>query len=168
MIKTKLESSYSSLGIPDILSNLVSIGEIKQAIATFSKQEMTEEIKASVKVGDRWTEDPEANSYLTYMSLPNSRIWMRLRARSIRGVKVNNKRSFTNLNCRYCKEGSQETQEHLQECSGCVYERRGIDLSRWVGVVMFWRRMIAKLAATVALRNVGLTPLCDSFIPTVL
>ena len=36
-----------------ILSNLVSIGEIKQAIATFSKQELTEEIKASVKVGDR-------------------------------------------------------------------------------------------------------------------
>ena len=98
------------MGIPDILSNLVSIGEIKQAIATFSKQEMTEEIKASVKVGDRWSEDPETYNYLTYMSLPNRRIWMRLRARSIRGVKVNNKRSFTNLECRYCKEGGQEMQ----------------------------------------------------------
>ena len=92
---------------------------------------------------------------------------MRLRARSVRGVKVNNKRSFTNLSCRYCDEGSQETQEHLQECTGCVFERRGLDLSRWVGVVMFWRRMIAKLAATVALGFVGLTPLCDSFIPAV-
>ena len=113
------------MGIPDILSNLVSIGEIKQAIATFSKQELTEEIKASVKVGDRWSEDPMDNSYLKYMSLPNSRIWMRLRARSIRGVKVNNKRSYPNLDCRYCKEVSQETQEYLQECSGCDHERRG-------------------------------------------
>ena len=88
--------------------------------------------------------------------------------RSIRGVKVNNKRSYPNLDCRYCKEGSQETQEHLQERkTGCVYEGRGLDLSRWVGVVMFWRRMITKLAATVALGHVGLLPLCDSLIPAV-
>ena len=146
---------------------MVSIGEIKQAIATFSKQEMTEEIKASVKVGDRWSEDPKTHDYLTYMSLPNSRIWMRLRARSIRGVKVNNKRSFTNLDCRYCKEGSQETQEHLQECSGCNHKRRGLDMSGWVGMVMFRRRIIAKLAATVAPGHVGLTPVCDNFIPAV-
>ena len=53
------------MGIPDILSNLVSIGEIKQAIAIFSKQEMTEEIKASMKVRDRWSEDPETYNYLT-------------------------------------------------------------------------------------------------------
>ena len=36
-----------------------------------------------------------------------------------------------------------------------------------VGVVMFWRRMIAKLAATVAPGHVGLTPVCDNFIPAV-
>ena len=89
------------MGIPDILTNLVSIGEIKQAIANVSKQELTEEIKASAKVGDRWSEDTMDNTYLKYMSLPNSRIWMRLRARSIRGVKVNNKRSYHNLSCRY-------------------------------------------------------------------
>ena len=71
-------------------------------------------------------------------------------SKSIKGVKVNNKRSFTNLSCRYCDEGSQETQEHLEECAGCKFERRGLDLSGWVGLVMFWRRMIAKLAATVA------------------
>ena len=82
---------------------------------------------------------------------------MRLRAISLRGVKVNNKRSFTNLSCRYCDEGSQET--HLQECTGCVFERRGLDLSRWVGVVIFWRRMITKRAATVALGHIGLTPI---------
>jgi len=53
------------------------------------------------------------NSYLKNMSLPNSRIWMRLRARSIRGVKVNNKIFSPNLACRFCDEGSQEMQEHL-------------------------------------------------------
>ena len=90
---------------------------------------------------------------------------MRLRARSIKGVKVNNKRSFTYLHCRYCKEGCQETQEHLEECLGCNFERRGLDLSRWEGRVMFWRRMIAKLVATVALGHVALPPLCDSIIP---
>ena len=88
------------MGIPDILTNFVSIGEIKQAIANVSKQKLTEENKASAKVGDRWSEDTMDNTYLKYMSLPNSRIWMKLRARSIRGVKVNNKRSFTNLSCR--------------------------------------------------------------------
>ena len=76
---------------------MVSIGEIKQAVANFSKQVMTDEIKSSAKVGDRWSEDTLDNTYLKYMSLPNSRIWMRHRARSIKGVKVNNKRSFTNL-----------------------------------------------------------------------
>ena len=79
------------MGIPDIMTNLVSIGEIKQAIANFSKQVLTEEIKASAKVGDRWSEYTLNNSYLKYMSLPKSRIWMRLRAKSIKGVKVNNK-----------------------------------------------------------------------------
>ena len=78
-----------------------------------------------------------------------------------------NKRSYSNLACRYCDEGSQETQEHLQECSGCVYERKGLDFSIWVGVVMFWRRMITKIAATVALGHVSLLPVCDSFIPAV-
>ena len=57
------------MGIPDILSNLVSIGEIKQAIANISKQELTEEIKDSSKVGDRWSEDTMDNTYLKFMSL---------------------------------------------------------------------------------------------------
>ena len=44
---------------------------------------------------------------------------MRHRARSIKGVMVNNKRSFTNLSCRYCDEGSHETQVHIEMCGGC-------------------------------------------------
>ena len=146
------------MGIPDIMANLVSIGEIKQAVARHSNQEMTDEIQSSTKVGDRWSEDPLDNTYLKYMSLPNSRIWMRYRARSIKGVKVNNKRSYTNLSCRYCDEGSQETQEHIETCGGCKFERRGLDISGWVGLVIFWRRMTAKLADTAALEHVGLMP----------
>ena len=60
-----------------------------RASAGRHKQNNAPEIKASAKVGDRWSEDTMDNTYLKYMSLPNSRIWMRLRARSIRGVKVN-------------------------------------------------------------------------------
>ena len=58
-------------------------------------------------------------------------------------------------------------QEHIEECSGCNFERRGLDMSRWEGKVMFWRRMIAKLAATVAPGHVALPPLCDNVIPAV-
>ena len=90
------------------------------------------------------------------MSLTNSRIWMRYRARSIKGVKVNNNRSYTNLSCRFCDEGSQETQEHIETCGGCKFERRGLDISGWVGLVIFW--MTPKLAATAALGHVGLMP----------
>ena len=46
---------------------------------------MTDEIQSSTKVGDRLSEDTLDNTYLKYMSLPNSRIWMRHRARSIKG-----------------------------------------------------------------------------------
>ena len=82
------------VGLPDIMANTVSKCEIKQAIARYSNQEMKAEIQTSIKVGDIWSENPMDNTYLKYMSLPNSRIWMRYRARSIKGVKVNNKRSY--------------------------------------------------------------------------
>ena len=81
----------------------------------------------SKKVEDRWTANPMDNNYMRYMSLPNSRIWMRYRVRSMAGVKVNNKRSFTDLSCRFCRDNTQESQEHLEECSGSVFERRMLD-----------------------------------------
>ena len=40
-------------GLPDIMANTVSRGEIKQAIARYSNQEMKAEIQSSIKVGDR-------------------------------------------------------------------------------------------------------------------
>ena len=91
------------LGLPNIMFNLVSKGEIKNAIARISKMDMKEDMLNSKKVGDRLTDNPMDNAYMTYISLPNSRIWMRYRARSIAGVKVNNKRSVSDLKCRFCK-----------------------------------------------------------------
>ena len=86
----KCRQMTEMVGIPDIMANTVSKGDIKQAIALYSNQEMKTEVQNSIKVGDIWSEDPMDNTYLKYMSLPNSRIWMRYRARSIKGVKVNN------------------------------------------------------------------------------
>ena len=47
---------------------------------------------------------------------------MRYRARSIAGVKVNN------------KDDSQESQEHIETCEGCMFEQRVLDMSDWKGV----------------------------------
>ena len=65
------------MGLPNIMLNLVSKGDIKQAIARYSNADLKEEMQNSRKVGDRWTDNPMDNAYLKYMSLPNSRIWMR-------------------------------------------------------------------------------------------
>ena len=75
------------MGLPDIMFNMVSKGEIKQAIKCYSRLDLKEEAQNSKKVGDRWSEDPLDNAYLAYMSLPNSRVWMRYRARSIAGSR---------------------------------------------------------------------------------
>ena len=69
------------------------------------------------------------------------------RARSVKGVKVNNKRSFVNLSCRFCGDGAEESQEHLEECDGCEFERRNLDMTNWKGQVTFWKRMNAKFSA---------------------
>ena len=71
------------VGLPNLGFNKVSKGDIKRAINKYSRAVMKEEVEASRKVGDRATDDPLHNSYLSYMTLPNSRIWMRVRARSI-------------------------------------------------------------------------------------
>ena len=49
------------------------------------------------------------------------------------------------LSCRFCSTGSPENQEHLEICGGTEYERRGLDMSRWRGILTFWRRMTMKL-----------------------
>ena len=122
-------------------------GEIKRAIKSHSLKMRREEVLASTNVGDRASDDPKDNTYLTYMTLPNSRIWMRVRARMMKGVKMNHKSSHTNdLSCSFCKGPMEESQEHLEEdCPGCEFERRNLKIHTWRGRLIFWRRMKAMI-----------------------
>ena len=135
------------MGIPDVRFNMVSKGDIKRAVTEHCRTTIKGEVEASRKVGDRATGEEGHNTYLSYMTLPHSRIWIRVRARSIKGVKVNNKRSFINLSCRFCDVGTEESQEHLEGCMGCIFERRNLNMTCWKGQVAFWKRMTAKFSA---------------------
>ena len=134
----------NTIGIPDIRFTHISKGEIKRAVRRQSMAEKRLAMEESRKVGDRLTNNPIDNNNLAYMLLHNSRVWMRYRARAIKGVKVNCKGSHRDLSCRFCVEGEQESQEHLVKCTGCLFERRNLDTSNWKGLVIFWRRVTAK------------------------
>ena len=136
-----------TIGLPDLrdMFATTSKGDIDRAIKKHSERTTREEVEASRKVGDRATENPSDREYLTYMTLPDSRIWMRVRARSIKGVKVNTKRSHNNLSCRFCEDNVDESQEHLEVCRGGDFERRKLRMSNRKEKVTFWRRMTKKM-----------------------
>ena len=71
---------------------------------------------------------------------------MRVRARSIKGVKVNNKRSHNSLSCRFCDDDTEESQEHLVACRGGDFERRKLKMTKREDRVTFWRRMTKKIS----------------------
>ena len=133
------------LGLPNVATQKVSKGEIKRAIEAKDKEEKRKDMEESKKVGDRLTDNPTDNSYLNTMPLHHSRIWIRYRARMCKGVKLNNKRSYKDLQCRFCKSGEEESQEHLEECGGTEFERRGLKLSVRSDMVKFWSRMEKKM-----------------------
>ena len=98
------------------------------------------------KVADRVSDDPSDNNYLDRMGLTHSRIWIRYRARAIKGIKANHKRSWKdNLECRFCEEKILETQEHLEECGGLFWERRGVNMDTVGGKIKFFKRVEKKL-----------------------
>ena len=143
------------IGLPDVMYTKVSKYEIRRAINEADQNEKRKDMEESKKCGDRLTDNPLDNTYLSYMPLPIARIYFKHRARSIAGVKVNNKCSFlVNLKCRFCDLGNEETQEHLEECGGTRYERRGLNMSGWFGLVSFWRRMMKKISTTTAAADV--------------
>ena len=134
----------SNVNLDDKLKHKYSKGDIKEAIKTAIKEENMRAMQESSKetVRDR------LSTYLKNMSLTKVRAWIRFRARAIAGVKGNFRHSHVNnMQCRLCSEGSDETQEHLQLCSGTLFERRGLDMSGRRGLVEFWRRMTVKMAA---------------------
>ena len=131
------------LGLPNVLNISLSKADIKAAVKWKVEEEVEHKMTESKKARDRINKP----SYLRKMTLPLSRIFIRYRARSISGVKVNAKKSHEDLSCRFCSGNAEESQDHLQECSGTEFERRGLDLSRDWGMVNFWKRMMKKLAA---------------------
>ena len=81
------------------------------------------------------------------MPLHTARLWVRIRAYAIKGVKMNQKGSYkSDLNCRFCTNKVPETQEHLEICAGMEFERWGLDLAERDGVLKFWRRVTVKLS----------------------
>ena len=136
-----------SIGLQDPRATTLQKGAIKNAIAKQSIRERRSAMEESRKVGNRLSDNPVDNNYLRFMSLYNSRLWIRYRARFIKGVKLNCKNSHRDLSCRFCQDEVQESQEHLIDCRGCMFERRNLDLNNWKGMVIFWRRMTAKYEA---------------------
>ena len=133
------------LELPDIMGTFANKNRIKSSIFLKMNEKALEDMRNSNKVSDRLTDNPQDNTYIHCLSLPQTRIWIRYRARAIAGVKANFKQSHGDLSCRFCSTGSPENQEHLEICGGTEYERRGLDMSRWRGILTFWRRMTMKL-----------------------
>ena len=133
------------LELPDIMGTFANKNRIKSSIFLKMNEKALEDMRNSNKVSDRLTDNPQDNTYIHCLSLPQTRIWIRYRARAIAGVKANFKQSHRDLSCRFCSTGSPENQEHLEICGGTEYERRGLDMSRWRGILTFWRRMTMKL-----------------------
>ena len=94
------------------------------------REEIRQKVENSSKVGNRITDNPEDCSYLNKMPLYNARLWIRVRAYAIKGVKMNQKGShIADLNCRFCDTDVPETQEHLEICAGMEFERWRLDLT---------------------------------------
>ena len=135
------------IDIPEIMeNNVMSKKQIKEAIQEKISSQNKEKMLSFRKVADRVSEDSSDNNYLDRMGLTHSRIWIRYRARAIKGVKANHKRSWKdNLECRFCDEKILETQEHLEECGGLFWERRGVNMDTVGGKIKFFKRVEKKL-----------------------
>ena len=84
---------------------------------------------------------PEDNSYLKTPPLPLARY----RARAIANVIGNFRHSHADMSCDFYSSYEKINQEHLEICEGTGYERRGLDMSGWRGILDFWRRMTSRL-----------------------
>ena len=135
------------VGLPNLMCLSRSKREIKTAVKQQDKKEIQEQLESSKKVGHRLTDNPDDWSYLNNMPLHTARLWVRIRAYAIKGVKMNQKGSYkADLNCRFCTTKVPETQEHLEICAGMEFERWGLDLAERDGVLKFWRRVTVKLS----------------------
>ena len=149
-LASECKSLSKMIGLPNLVLSTVTKQEIKSSIKIQVENELKTAMEEKVKVRDRLSEDPENdddNNYINRIPVPLARVWLRYRGRAIAGVKGNFKKSWPDLSCRYCDLGVNEEQEHLEECVGTEYERRGLDLQKWRQKLTFWTRMNAKIAA---------------------
>ena len=146
-LATECLKTCVDLNIKFIMNETVPKATIKGAVKNRIKQDEEREMLNSKKVNDRLRDDYAENSYLNKMNIAHCRLWFRYRARGIAGVKANAKRSYKDLACRFCDLGSTESQEHLEECEGFRFERRGLNLDSLMGKLRFWGRGVVKLAA---------------------
>ena len=141
-----VHSFCKTLNLPSVITSEVTKAEIKRAVQAKIVEECLERMEASKKVADRIELNPSERHYLQTLSLPNARVYIRYRARSLANVKLNAKRSWKeNLTCRCCDSDVQESQEHLEVCRGTEFERRGLGMEGFMGKVTFWRRMTVKM-----------------------
>merc|ERR1712086_498832 len=85
-------------------------------------------------------------NYLAKQTTANARIWFRYRSKIISDVKGNQSSQWTGqMQCRHCNLGCDETQEHIEKCTGFSEERGKLDLSNGEGKLAFWRRVVYKL-----------------------
>ena len=135
------------IGLPNLICVSRPKGVIKNAIIQQDRKEIRENFESSKKVGHRLTDNPDDWSYLNNMPLHTARLWIRIRAYAIKGVKMNQKGSYkADLNCRFCTTNVPESQEHLEFCAGMEFERWGLDLDVRDGQLKFWKRVTVKLS----------------------
>ena len=112
------------IGLRNIMFFETTEAAIKEAVRQKMNEEALTEMKAKKKVSDRLSDNPEDNTYIHQLSLPESRIWIRYRGRAISGVKGNFKNSHKNdMQCRFCPRnhvksdlnGSQEFSDKIQK-----------------------------------------------------
>merc|ERR1711892_1064223 len=85
-------------------------------------------------------------NYLAKQTIANARVWFRYRSKIISDIKGNQSSKWTGqMQCRHCNPGCDETQEHIEKCTGFSVEREKIDLSNGEGKLVFWRRVVYKL-----------------------
>ena len=75
------------IGLRDIMFFDTTEGAIKNAVWQKMNEEALVEMQSKKKVSDRLSDNPEDNSYILQLSLPESRVWIRYRGRAISGIK---------------------------------------------------------------------------------
>ena len=79
------------IGLRNIMFFETTEGAIKTAVWQKMNEEAILEIQSKKKVSDRLSDNPEENTYIHQLSLPESRVWICYRGRAIRGVKCNSR-----------------------------------------------------------------------------